>query len=207
MNTFLPFPDYEKSARCLDSRRLRKQQVECKQIVEILNGKGSGWAHHPAVLMWVGQSNALISYAAEIASECARRGFSTASYMATQAYYDVTKDLGEPWWLRTVDFHYAYQSKLMFKGRKDVLELRIREYMKPPSMIGCRSVGAWLRQSGQPQLNMMNHGEVAVMEGLMNAKGVPNFENHYAKWFAGVRDDVPYFWPGAMEKEELYAAP
>jgi hypothetical protein len=205
MNTFLPFEDYAKSAECLDSRRLRKQQVECKQIVEVLKDKGTGWKHHPAVLMWTGKTNSLIAYAAEIASECARRGFSTASYMATQGYYDVSQELDNPWWLGTYDMHHAYRSKLMFKGRKDVLEQRIRTYMRPG--ISCRSVGGWLRQSGFPQLNKMNHVEVAVVEGVMDARNVPNFENHYSKWFGDIRDDSTYFWPAEMEKEERYAAP
>ena len=35
MQTFLPYPDFVKSAQCLDYRRLGKQRVEAKQILEI----------------------------------------------------------------------------------------------------------------------------------------------------------------------------
>ena len=33
MQTFLPYPDFARSARCLDNRRLGKQRVESYQIL------------------------------------------------------------------------------------------------------------------------------------------------------------------------------
>lgn len=36
MQTFLPYPDYAESARCLDDRRLNKQTVEVYQILHAL---------------------------------------------------------------------------------------------------------------------------------------------------------------------------
>lgn len=208
MNTFVPYENFRKSAQCLDSRRLRKQQVECKLILDTIFGKIDGWKHHPAVLMWVSNENALIEYAAEIATECAERDYSVNSYMASQEYYDHAKELTNPWWVGTFDVHYAYQSKLLFKGRKDVLERRIRDYMaRPDTISNCRSVGAWLRQSGWRQMNQLDHKAVATLEGLMDKHGVPKYENHYTQYFKGVPDDLPYFWPGPLEREELYAAP
>lgn len=35
MNTFLPYPSFDESAKCLDYKRLGKQRVEAKQILEI----------------------------------------------------------------------------------------------------------------------------------------------------------------------------
>ena len=56
MQTFLPYTDFIKSAKCLDYKRLGKQRVEAKQILNILLGETTkaGWTNHPAVLMWSG---------------------------------------------------------------------------------------------------------------------------------------------------------
>jgi hypothetical protein len=47
MQTFLPYADFERSARSLDPRRLGKQRVECIQVVRGLTVPGYGWRHHP----------------------------------------------------------------------------------------------------------------------------------------------------------------
>ena len=62
MQTFLPYPDFEASARALDAKRLGKQRVETIQIVRALTRPGYGWAHHPAVMMWKGFEEALGRY-------------------------------------------------------------------------------------------------------------------------------------------------
>lgn len=62
MQTFLPDPDFEKSAAALDEKRLGKQRVEVIQIIRALTRPGYGWAHHPAVLMWRGYEEALGRY-------------------------------------------------------------------------------------------------------------------------------------------------
>ena len=64
MQTFLPYPSFTKSALSLDYRRLGKQRVEGRQILEILLGEtdGGGWKNHPAVKMWRGYESALAEY-------------------------------------------------------------------------------------------------------------------------------------------------
>jgi hypothetical protein len=37
MQTFMPYSDFEKTARCLDNKRLGKQRVEAWQILNTLN--------------------------------------------------------------------------------------------------------------------------------------------------------------------------
>ena len=63
MQTFLPYPDFEASARALDIKRLGKQRVECIQVLRGLTVEGYGWRHHPAVKMWAGCEEALGRYA------------------------------------------------------------------------------------------------------------------------------------------------
>jgi hypothetical protein len=74
MQTFLPYPDFTRSARVLDDRRLGKQRVETLQIVRALHREKYGWKHHPAVLMWRGYDEALGAYGVAICQEWCRRG-------------------------------------------------------------------------------------------------------------------------------------
>jgi hypothetical protein len=62
VQTFLPYPDFEQSARALDAKRLGKQRVEALQVVRALTWPTYGWANHPVVLMWKGFEEALGRY-------------------------------------------------------------------------------------------------------------------------------------------------
>ena len=71
MQTFLPYADFKDSAKCLDFRRLGKQRVEAKQILDIITGVNptSRWRNHPAVKMWQGYEKALLLYQYEMIKE------------------------------------------------------------------------------------------------------------------------------------------
>lgn len=75
MQTFLPYPDFDESARALDNVRLGKQRVEALQILRALTRPVYGWKHHPAVLMWRGFEEALGAYGVAVCREWCRRGF------------------------------------------------------------------------------------------------------------------------------------
>ncbi|MDQ4133960.1 MAG: MSMEG_6728 family protein [Actinomycetota bacterium] len=75
MQTFLPDPDFDTTARFLDSRRLGKQRVEALQILRALTRDKYGWKAHPAVLMWAGYEEALVAYALAMCAEWRRRGY------------------------------------------------------------------------------------------------------------------------------------
>ena len=62
VQSFLPYANFEQSARALDTKRLGKQRVEVIQVVRALTWPGHGWAYHPAVLMWKGHEEALGRY-------------------------------------------------------------------------------------------------------------------------------------------------
>jgi hypothetical protein len=74
MQTFLPDPDFARTARLLDSRRLGKQRVEALQVLRALTREPYGWKSHPAVLMWDGYEEALVAYALAMCEEWCRRG-------------------------------------------------------------------------------------------------------------------------------------
>lgn len=75
MQTFLPYPDFEKSAKALDDKRLGKQRIEVVQILNALTGVSKSWQAHPAILMWKGYEIALTSYGYAICREWIARGF------------------------------------------------------------------------------------------------------------------------------------
>jgi len=75
MQTFLPYPSFEQSAKVLDIKRLGKQVIEAQQIFKALTIPEYGWKHHPATKMWRGHELALVSYASACNDEWrVRRG-------------------------------------------------------------------------------------------------------------------------------------
>lgn len=127
MQTFLPYPDFERSARALDLKRLGKQRVECIQVIRGLTRPDYGWRHHPAVKMWRGHEEALGRYALTCCAVWTERGF------ADTCAGTITADLAEggvthirsqaalaapgqlPEWLGDPDFHRSHQSSLRRK--------------------------------------------------------------------------------------------
>jgi hypothetical protein len=75
VQTFVPYADFEASARALDLKRLGKQRVEVIQIVRALTVPGYAWKSHPAVLMWKGYEEALGRYGLTMCDVWVERGF------------------------------------------------------------------------------------------------------------------------------------
>lgn len=75
MQTFLPYANFERSARVLDRKRLGKQRVETIQVVRALTRPDYGWKNHPAVLMWKGFEEALGRYGFACCEAWADLGF------------------------------------------------------------------------------------------------------------------------------------
>lgn len=123
MQTFLPWPEFEWSARTLDNKRLGKQRVETLQIMHhLLLGGGGSWQNHPAVKMWEGYERALLAYQQAICNEWSSvRGFADTCWDKTRLMFlDVVVDpmatpLIAPPWIGDVDFHISHQSNLLRK--------------------------------------------------------------------------------------------
>ena len=129
MQTFLPYADFERSARALDRKRLGKQRVETIQVVRALTRSGYGWAHHPAVLMWRGFEEALGRYgfaccqawlelgfddtcALTIATDLRSAGVETVRTQPELAAADAL-----PPWLGDEAVHRSHQSALVRKDQ------------------------------------------------------------------------------------------
>lgn len=119
MQTFLPYASFEKTAKCLDYRRLGKQRVEAMQILNILENKTDkpGWRNHPAVLMWKGYENALRHYFNVISTEWVNRG-----YKHNIGFYTVTTPIIMPPWIGNLKFHETHQSNLVRKKPEYYIE-------------------------------------------------------------------------------------
>ena len=75
MQTFYPYTEPLLTAHALDNKRLGKQRVEGKQILDLLEGRRqNNWRNHPAVRMWEGHANYLKFYVNIMILEWIRRG-------------------------------------------------------------------------------------------------------------------------------------
>lgn len=117
MQTFLPYPDFRKSAQVLDYKRLGKQRVEALQILNAMRGQTKGWQNHPCTVMWRNNEQALIQYAIAICEEWISRGYKDTLLPRFQA--EVTTANPEmPWWLGLKQLHLSHQSNLVRKDSK-----------------------------------------------------------------------------------------
>ena len=64
MQTFLPYPDFQKCAKVIDNKRLWKQILEANQLIQIIKNKKikSYWRGKSTYRMWEDDSHALRYY-------------------------------------------------------------------------------------------------------------------------------------------------
>jgi hypothetical protein len=135
MQTFLPYPSFEQSAKCLDKMRLGKQRVEAWQIYQALIGGKQGWSNHPATKMWKNYEDALLLYGQIICLEWKQRGckdtllekFVTELRERKVVHHNFIK---HPSWWGSNDFHASHRSNLLRKGNEDGLWNALIAYEK-----------------------------------------------------------------------------
>lgn len=121
MQTFLPYPDFDETARCLDNSRLGNQCY--REVLTLLNG---GWTNHPASKMWTDYKYWLALYGLALAKEMGNRKKSNGLpkwrpevvVRWTNYYSDRIKELpkvDKPIWLGSEDFHNSHKSNLLRK--------------------------------------------------------------------------------------------
>jgi hypothetical protein len=118
MQTFLPYESFIESAKCLDYRRLGKQRVEAKQIIEILLGNvkpnkygNIPWINHPAVKMWKDNIYSLMKYYNIIVEEWKNRG-----YKNNMLLYNIENNIINPTFIGNEEFHNSHKSNLLRKN-------------------------------------------------------------------------------------------
>lgn len=129
MQTFLPYKNFTRTSKCLDYKRLGKQRLEAFDIIylcyrhkgidkrkEMNKSKKQAeylwkrYKHHPAVLMWIGYTNALKLYYNTIRSEWIKR-----SYNNTMPYLRIHGKTIMPFWMGSRKFHAGHKSNLLRK--------------------------------------------------------------------------------------------
>jgi hypothetical protein len=126
MQTFLPYPDFQQSAECLDYRRLGKQRVEAVQILNALRGIKKEWVNHPAVRMWRGHEPALSAYFNVIREEWIARGYNN-----NMEFIYTTESIVMPPWFGDPTFHASHRSNLL---RKDPVFYGKYNWSEPPTL-------------------------------------------------------------------------
>ena len=116
MQTFLPYESFKASALVLDKKRCWKQVVEAAQIIDVLEGRKTGWANHPAVKMWVGHTEALKDYYNEFLEVCIEKHGIRTKYQRFEGFGGVYA-YKTPWWLGQEEFHRAMRARLIEKDR------------------------------------------------------------------------------------------
>jgi hypothetical protein len=112
MQTFLPYPDFAESMKCLDDKRLGNQVY--REGMTLLRG---GWQNHPASKMWRGYQDALALYLWWGCRELNRRGknYRGRPWWNELFDHDMPPVIVKPPWLGNEDFHAAHRSNLIRK--------------------------------------------------------------------------------------------
>lgn len=115
MQTFLPSKNFKECAKILDYKRLGKQRVEAKQILNILLGRttSTAWVNHPAVKMWKGYENTLKYYYNCILEEWIKRGYNN-----TMCFEEVYNPIIYPAWFNNDEVFSSHRSNLLRKNKE-----------------------------------------------------------------------------------------
>lgn len=131
--TFI-FTSLESTCNLLDRKRLNKQKIEAKEILEAGLRTEGGWVNHPAVHMWRGYSNGLKYYFNCIVEACIRRGFNNTlelyeftqqqidgiEYQSVNDYLEngipeASNKIIMPWWFTWMPLLYSHRCSLLRK--------------------------------------------------------------------------------------------
>ncbi len=178
----------------LDSPRLRKQRVEAFQLINVILGRTdtTGWKNHPAAVMFRQYAPALQQYYNLSLIENAKRG---GNNVKLQPESVDEFSIVMPHWLGDDSIHQTHRSRLLMKGKVDVLADRIRIYNG-----GSCSVNRWLGRHGWPTLNEMRQSEYEGVSDYLDEMGAPHstLKNHYSQFGWSEPDTLEYLWPGEL---------
>lgn len=193
MQTFLPFSNYELSIKCLDNSRLRKQGVECGQILNAIINK-SGWKFHPASRMFKNNTNSLVNYGLIACIEARNRGFKwQTNYDKIISFYNERENDDAPEWFGDENIHNSHKSRLLCKGEIDRLCLAIKKHLK------IRSINAWLKNNPlfKKEKNYLRFSDIKLLNDFVeqNKISLCGFENFYKQYNWNVSMEREYIWP------------
>jgi hypothetical protein len=130
LQTFLPYPNIKLSLKTLDNKRLGKQRVESKVIIDLLLGrKNNRWINHPAVKMWKNHEELLKYYYNLSIDEWIKRGFN--NNMEKEKCKNLV-DIKTPAWFGYYKLHKSHKCNLLRKNFKYYSEFWPNEDINAP---------------------------------------------------------------------------
>lgn len=111
--SFLPFEDFEKSVKSLDSSRLGKMRSENYIILSRIENNsldGGGWSNHPMTRSWRGYPDSLKYYLNCVFEEWEERGFKNSF-----EFYSLPDVIIHPPFVGLMEFHFSHQAALVRK--------------------------------------------------------------------------------------------
>lgn len=206
MQTFISDYDFTKNAANLDNKRLFKQLLEGKQILDVIvNGK-KGWANHPAVRQWREHPLVLFLYLKSIWIELQKRKIATQSQLFGQIVDIIFRlainrlnsinqiedvNLKMPDWWNREDILRSHRSRLKCKGAADVYCDSIKKALK------IKKIDPWLKERFDKTKNQLRWAEIIQLMGFTRRSRIKLIgKNHYniPKW-ADIPFDLEYVWP------------
>lgn len=181
MQTFITHDYYAATAMQLDRARLNKQITETKQLISAITGTKTGYANHPAALMWKDYLPALHTYGCAMLQEWRNRGG-----QGHTTGFIMYKRWQTPWWSDNLDVQLTHRSRLNHKGIVDSLR----------SAFGR---GHWLafRQLYCPSLpktwNEFKPADRNHLAGLLEELQMPRCREPYYNY--DISPDHSYIWP------------
>lgn len=194
MQTFLPYSDFVKSAEVLDSKRLFKQVVEARQILNVLteNTKKAGWRNHPAVLQWRGYTSALKKYTTCCIAECYKRGIRADNEEEKLSLINAGSSDYLPDWLGDPRIHSTHRSRLLCKGYADSVCDGIKKALK------IKSIDDYLESKLGKTKNQLKYQDVIGLQRFyFQISEVPLVTNHYLQFSWNDDPAAEYIWPNA----------
>jgi hypothetical protein len=133
--TFITSSNLKKCASNLDYKRLGKQRVEAKQIIEAIEFRKSKWIRHPASKMWKDHLIPLKIYYNHMVREWVSRGYNNTlqlydineeEYSVIESTFDgirttllpVSTKKTFPWWFGWEPFVNSHKASLLRKDPK-----------------------------------------------------------------------------------------
>lgn len=116
MQTFLPVADFKECARILDKKRVWKQVIEAKMILDTIKTGRKAWANHPVTRMWRGYEGLLASYYNIFLDECIRnRGIKVKKLDYFPLYSLDISTFAIPIWEQDERLYSSHRSNLLRK--------------------------------------------------------------------------------------------
>ena len=169
MQTFLPYADFAKSLQALDYRRLGKQRIEARQLINIIEKLAANpdeklaWRNHPACLMWRNHVDALKYYYDLSVLTWRARGYNN-----TMQLMDFSLKTGKTIRVTDLDISTPAAAKSALSGLREEAEHKVYK----PAFVGDTEF------------------HTAHQSNLV--RKLPEF---YQPLFPGIPGDLPYIWP------------